>query len=77
MAAQRLLQLGDGKVVTSVIVAGEIRFGALRKDSPRLTAPSECGALFHRYPVSVTASRDYLRTYSGRTGAARANHRCQ
>ena len=35
-AAARLAEVGDGDVVTSVIVAGELRYGCLRKGSARL-----------------------------------------
>ncbi len=36
-AAQRLAEVGDDAVATSVIVAGELRYGCLRKGSLRLT----------------------------------------
>ena len=36
-AAQRLAENGDGDIATSVIVAGELRYGCLRKGSARLT----------------------------------------
>ena len=36
-AAERLAEVGDGEVATSVIVAGELRYGCLRKGSARLT----------------------------------------
>jgi tRNA(fMet)-specific endonuclease VapC len=36
-AARRLTEVGDADVVTSVIVAGELRYGAIKKGSPRLT----------------------------------------
>jgi tRNA(fMet)-specific endonuclease VapC len=36
-AAARLAEVGDGDVVTSVIVAGELRYGCLKKGSARLT----------------------------------------
>ena len=40
-AAARLAEVGDGDVATSVIVAGELRYGCLRKGSARLTARVE------------------------------------
>jgi len=36
-AAGRLAEVGDGDITTSVIVAGELRYGCLRKGSARLT----------------------------------------
>ena len=36
--ANRIREAGDAKVCTSIIVAAELRFGAARKKSPRLTA---------------------------------------
>ena len=36
-AAGRLAAVGDGDIATSVIVAGELRYGCLRKGSSRLT----------------------------------------
>ncbi len=36
-AASRLALVGDMGVATSVIVAGELRYGCLKKGSPRLT----------------------------------------
>lgn len=35
--AARLASIGDATVATSVIVAGELRYGCIRKGSPRLT----------------------------------------
>ncbi|MDB2408003.1 type II toxin-antitoxin system VapC family toxin [Jannaschia sp.] len=39
--ARRLAEVGESRVATSVIVAAELRYGALRKGSPRLTARVE------------------------------------
>jgi tRNA(fMet)-specific endonuclease VapC len=36
--ANRVREAGDANVCTSVVVAAELRFGAARKKSPRLTA---------------------------------------
>ena len=39
--AGRLTEIGDDDLATSVIVAGELRYGCLRKGSARLTEPVE------------------------------------
>src|ERR1700722_16334332 len=39
--AQRVARAGEANVFTSVIVAAELRYGALRKGSPRLLAELE------------------------------------
>lgn len=36
--AHRIADLGETQVCTSIIVAAELRYGATKKDSPRLTA---------------------------------------
>ena len=36
-AAGRLAEVGDGDIARSAIVAGELRYGCLRKGSTRLT----------------------------------------
>jgi tRNA(fMet)-specific endonuclease VapC len=36
-AAARLAEVGDGDIATSVIVAGELRYGCLKQGSARLT----------------------------------------
>ena len=36
-AARRLAEIGDAEIATSVIVAGELRYGAAKRGSPRLT----------------------------------------
>lgn len=38
VVAKRIADVGQDNVFTSVIVAGELRFGAIRKASPRLLA---------------------------------------
>lgn len=38
---QRIREVGEAQVSTSVIVAAELRYGAARKGSPRLTAQLE------------------------------------
>lgn len=39
--AARIAQVGEGAVCTSIIVAAELRFGAAKRGSPRLTAQLE------------------------------------
>ena len=39
--ADRIAAVGEQEVCTSIIVAAELRFGALKKDFPRLTAQLE------------------------------------
>ena len=48
-AAQRLRAVGEDAVATSVVVAGELRYGAARRGSPRLTERVE--ALLAELPV--------------------------
>jgi tRNA(fMet)-specific endonuclease VapC len=45
--ARRIRELGEAQVCTSIIVAAELRYGAMKKGSPRLTAQLEAvlGAL--------------------------------
>ena len=45
--ANRISEVGEGDVCTSIIVAAELRYGATKKNSPRLTAQLEAvlGAL--------------------------------
>ena len=45
--AQRISEIGEAQVCTSIIVAAELRFGAAKRGSPRLTAQLEAviGAL--------------------------------
>lgn len=45
--AQRIRELGEAQVCTSIVVAAELRYGATKKGSPRLTAQLEAvlGAL--------------------------------
>jgi tRNA(fMet)-specific endonuclease VapC len=39
--AQRISEIGEQNVCTSIVVAAELRFGAKRRGSPRLTARLE------------------------------------
>ncbi len=41
LVTQRIRKVGEAQVCTSVIVAAELRYGAARKGSPRLTAQLE------------------------------------
>lgn len=40
-AARRIGEVGDTQVCTSIVVAAELRYGAVKKGSPRLTAQLE------------------------------------
>ncbi len=40
-AARHVARVGDLNVCTSIVVAAELRFGAIKKDSPRLTTQIE------------------------------------
>jgi tRNA(fMet)-specific endonuclease VapC len=46
-ATQRICEVGEAQVCTSIIVAAELRYGATKRGSPRLTAQLEAvlGAL--------------------------------
>jgi len=64
--AQRAERAGSRNLFTSVIAAGEVRFGVERKNSPRLTARVE--ELFERIevvPLKPSADRVYGRLRSG------------
>lgn len=45
--AQKIAQIGDDQVCTSIVVAAELRYGAAKRDSPRLSVQldSVLGAL--------------------------------
>jgi len=47
LVTQRIREVGEAQVCTSIIVAAELRYGAAKKGSPRLTAQLEAvlGAL--------------------------------
>lgn len=38
---QRIREIGEARICTSIIVAAELRYGAAKKDSPRLTGQLE------------------------------------
>lgn len=68
---QRIREVGEGGVSTSIIVAAELRYGAAKKGSPRLTAQLEAvlGAL-EVLPFEAPADRVYgmLRAQAEQTG---------
>jgi tRNA(fMet)-specific endonuclease VapC len=70
-AAQRIRKVGETQVCTSIIVAAELRYGAAKKGSPRLTAQLEAvlGAL-EVLPLEppVDAAYGSLRTRLERAG---------
>lgn len=63
--AQRIRNIGEAQVCTSIIVAAELRYGAAKKQSPRLTAQLQAvlGAL-EVLPFEAPADTTYgsLRT---------------
>ena len=60
--AQHIRKVGEAKVCTSIIVAAELRYGAAKKNSPRLTAQLEAvlGAI-EILPFEVPADETYGR----------------
>ena len=58
--AERVRQIGEAQVCTSIIVAAELRFGAAKRAAPRLTAQVEAvlGAL-SVLPLEVPADETY------------------
>ena len=69
--AEQILKLGERKVCTSIIVAAELRYGAEKKQSPRLSAQLEAvlGAL-KILPLEKPADASYgsLRAQLERAG---------
>lgn len=69
--AQRIRGVGETRVCTSIIVAAELRFGAARKGSERLTAQLETvlGAI-EVLPLEAPADLEYgaLRAYLEQRG---------
>lgn len=49
MIAARIAKVGEDRIVTSIVVAGELRFGAERRRSVRLTTQME--AILRLLPV--------------------------
>lgn len=59
-AAMRLARTGDEPVATSIIVAAELRYGAERKRSPRLSAQLEKVLVdLDILPLDIPADRRY------------------
>ena len=60
--AQRICDIGEAQVCTSIIVAAELRYGAVKKGAPRLTAQLEAvlGAL-DVLPFEAPADTAYAR----------------
>ena len=58
--AQHIREIGEAQVCTSIIVAAELRYGAAKKQSPRLTAQLEAvlGAL-EVLPLEAPADTTY------------------
>lgn len=56
--ADRIRDVGEAQVATSIIVAAELRYGAAKKRSPRLTAQVEAvlGAMAVARPVATAAA---------------------
>src|SRR6267154_1479160 len=70
-AAGRIAEIGEAMVCTSVIVAAELRYGAAKKNSPRLTTQLEAVLdAFDVLPLEAPADRIYgeLRAALERTG---------
>jgi tRNA(fMet)-specific endonuclease VapC len=69
--AQHIRKVGDAQVCTSIIVAAELRYGATKKGSPRLSAQLEAvlGAL-EVLPFEAPAGATYklLRTRLAQAG---------
>ena len=69
--SERLIQEGEGSVCTSIIVASELRFGAAKCGSPRLTAQLEAVlSALDILPFEEPADRRYgeLRDHLERQG---------
>lgn len=70
-ATERIREVGEAQVCTSIIVAAELRYGAVKRGSPRLTAQLEAvlGAL-EVLPFEAPADAAYarLRARLDRTG---------
>ena len=69
--AERLAREGEGSVCTSIIVAGELRYGAAKRASARLTAQLEAVlSALEVMPLEEPADRHYadLRAHLERQG---------
>lgn len=62
LVAARIAQVGELKVGTSMIVASELRFGALKRNSPRLAAQVDAIlAAMVVLPFDLPADREYAK----------------
>lgn len=60
VVAQRIAQVGEGAVCTSIIVATELRFGAAKRGAPRLTQQVEAIlAVLPVLPLELPADAGY------------------
>jgi tRNA(fMet)-specific endonuclease VapC len=58
--AERIREVGEAQVCTSIIVAAELRYGAAKRDSPRLSAQLEAVlAALAVLPIEAPADRTY------------------
>jgi len=61
-AAQRLAVVGDSNVCTSIVVAAELWYDAIKKDAPRLTSQLEAVLrVIDILPIAVPIDREYGR----------------
>jgi tRNA(fMet)-specific endonuclease VapC len=61
-AAERVALVGDSNVCTSIVVAAELRYGAIKKDSPRLTKQLEAVlSVLEVLPLVLPVDRVYGR----------------
>jgi tRNA(fMet)-specific endonuclease VapC len=70
--AQRIREVGEAQVCTSIIVAAELRYGAAKKGAPRLSAQLEkVLAALEIVPFEMPAEATYgmLRAHLERCGA--------
>jgi len=60
--AQGIARVGEDAVCTSIIVAGELRFGAAKRNAPRLTAQVEAIlSAIEVHPFDTPADHEYAR----------------
>jgi len=61
-AAARVALVGDANVCTSIVVAAELRYGAIKKDSPRLSEQLEAVlGVMVVLPLALPVDREYGR----------------
>jgi tRNA(fMet)-specific endonuclease VapC len=62
LAAQRVAFVGDLNVCTSIVVAAELWYGAIKKDAPRLTEQLEAVlGVMEVLPLTLPMDREYGR----------------